>query len=164
MPRGLYFCFPHSLFFKQLLCAKSLQPCQTLCHPMEGSLPDSSVHGILQARSGLPFPSPGDLPNPGIKLYCLRTLHWQAGSLPLASPGFLGDPNVQKGLRTTPPGEAEAEGVLGLVICIKEPCVRVIMLADVTHDPQISVADHSKALFLAHVTALCRLVMGRRSY
>ena len=30
----------------------------------------SSVHGILQARnwSGLPFPSPGDLPGPGIKL------------------------------------------------------------------------------------------------
>jgi len=35
------------------------------------SLPGSSVHGILQARilewSGLPFPSPGDLPDPGIK-------------------------------------------------------------------------------------------------
>ena len=26
------------------------------------------------------------------------------------------------------------------------------MVADVTHDPQISVADHSKALFLARVT------------
>ena len=33
------------------------------------SLPDSSVHGILQARilGGLPFPSPGDLPDPGIE-------------------------------------------------------------------------------------------------
>ena len=33
-------------------------------------MPGSSVHGILQARiqSGLPFPSPGDLPNPGIEL------------------------------------------------------------------------------------------------
>ena len=31
--------------------------------------PGSSVHGILQARilDGLPFPSPGDLPDPGIK-------------------------------------------------------------------------------------------------
>ena len=28
----------------------------------------SSVHGISQARSGLPFPSPGDLPDPEIKL------------------------------------------------------------------------------------------------
>jgi len=41
----------------------------TLCHPMNHSPPGSSVHGILQAEywSGLPFPSPGDLPHPGIK-------------------------------------------------------------------------------------------------
>uniref|UniRef100_A0AC11CFY0 B cell linker n=1 Tax=Ovis aries TaxID=9940 RepID=A0AC11CFY0_SHEEP len=32
--------------------------------------------------SGLPFPPPGDLPDPGIKLLCL--LNWQVGSLPLA--------------------------------------------------------------------------------
>ena len=30
--------------------------------------------------NGLPFPSPGDLPNPGIKP---GLLHWRAGSLPL---------------------------------------------------------------------------------
>ena len=30
------------------------------------SLPGSSAQGILQARI-LPFPSPGDLPNPGIE-------------------------------------------------------------------------------------------------
>ena len=36
---------------------------------MDCSPPGSSVHGILQARnwSGLPFPSPEDLPDPGIK-------------------------------------------------------------------------------------------------
>ena len=36
---------------------------------MDCSLPGSSVCGILQARilSGLPFPSPGDLPNPEIE-------------------------------------------------------------------------------------------------
>ena len=36
---------------------------------MDCSLPGSSIHGILQARilEWLPFPSPGDLPNPGIK-------------------------------------------------------------------------------------------------
>ena len=36
---------------------------------MDCSLPDSSVHGIFQARywSGLPFPSTGDLLDPGIK-------------------------------------------------------------------------------------------------
>ena len=33
------------------LCyAKWLQPCTTLCDPMDCSLPGSSVHGILQAR------------------------------------------------------------------------------------------------------------------
>ena len=34
------------------LCAKSLQLCSTLCNPMDCSPPGSSVHGILQARSG----------------------------------------------------------------------------------------------------------------
>ena len=48
---------------------KVAQPCPTLCNPMDCSPPGFSVHGILQAEywSGLPFPSPGDLPNPGVK-------------------------------------------------------------------------------------------------
>ena len=38
--------------------------------------------------SRLPFPSPGDLPDPGIEPACLMShLHWQAGSLPLAPSG-----------------------------------------------------------------------------
>ena len=32
------------------VCAKLLQLCLTLCHPMDCSLPGSSVHGIFQAR------------------------------------------------------------------------------------------------------------------
>ena len=45
------------------------QPCLTLCDPMDCSLLSSSVRGILQVRnsSGLQFPSPGDLPNPGFE-------------------------------------------------------------------------------------------------
>ena len=45
------------------------QSCLTLCNPMDYSLPGSSVHGILQAGilEWVPFPSPGDLPDPGIK-------------------------------------------------------------------------------------------------
>ena len=37
---------------------------------MDCSLPGFSVHGILQARilEWVPFPSPGDLPDPGIEL------------------------------------------------------------------------------------------------
>ena len=49
--------------------AKSLQLCLTLCDSGDYSPSGSSVHGILQARilSGLPWPSPGDLPNPEIE-------------------------------------------------------------------------------------------------
>ena len=43
--------------------------CPTLCNPMDCSLLGSSVHGIFQARilESEPFPSPGDLPDPGIE-------------------------------------------------------------------------------------------------
>ena len=45
------------------------QLCLTLCNPMDYSPPGSSVHGVFQVGywSALPFPSPGDLPNPGIE-------------------------------------------------------------------------------------------------
>ena len=43
------------------------QSCPTLCDTMDCSSPDSSVVGFTcqEYWSGLPFPSPGDLPNPG---------------------------------------------------------------------------------------------------
>ena len=47
------------------------QSCLTCCSCMDCSLPGSSVHGIFPARileSGLPFPTPRDLPDPGIKI------------------------------------------------------------------------------------------------
>ena len=69
--------------------AKLLQWCLTLCNSMGHSPPGSSVHGILQARywSGLSFPSPGDLPDPGIESMSLSLLHWHVDSLLLAPPG-----------------------------------------------------------------------------
>ena len=36
---------------------------------------------------GLPFPPPGDLPDPGIKPKFWHLLHWQADSLPLVPSG-----------------------------------------------------------------------------
>jgi len=45
------------------ICAQS---CLTLCEHMNCSSPGSFVHGIFY-RSGLPFPPPGDLPDPGIE-------------------------------------------------------------------------------------------------
>ena len=54
---------------------------------MDFSLPGSSVHGILQEYwSELPFPSPGDLPDPGIEP---ASPVLQADSLPLS---HLGNP------------------------------------------------------------------------
>ena len=45
------------------------QSCPALCGPMDCRLPGFSVYGISQAKywSGLLCPSPGVLPNPGIK-------------------------------------------------------------------------------------------------
>ena len=53
---------------------------------MDRSLPGSFVHGILQARllEGLPFPSPGHLPDPGIEPGCPAL---QADSLLSKPPG-----------------------------------------------------------------------------
>ena len=41
----------------------------TLFDPMDCSQPGSSVHGISHGRilKWVPFPSPGDLPDPGIR-------------------------------------------------------------------------------------------------
>ena len=50
---------------------------------MDCSPPASSVHGFPRQEywSGLPFPSPRDLPDPGIE--CTSPA-WQVGSLPLS--------------------------------------------------------------------------------
>ena len=49
--------------------AKSLQSCLTLCDPVDYSPPGFSVPGILQARilEWVAMPSPGDLPDWGVK-------------------------------------------------------------------------------------------------
>ena len=50
------------------------------CDPTDCSPPGPSVHGILQEYwTGLPFPSPGGLPDPGIEP---RSPAVQADSLP----------------------------------------------------------------------------------
>ena len=70
------------------------QSCLTLCDPMDHSLPGSSVHGNFQAIhwSGLPFPSPGDLPDPGIEP---RSPALQADALPSETQG---KPQLCKGV------------------------------------------------------------------
>ena len=52
------------------VCVLVAQSCPILCDPMDCSPLASSVYWILQARilAWVPFPSPGDLHDPGIKL------------------------------------------------------------------------------------------------
>ena len=61
---------------------KVTQSCPTLCDPMD------YTPGILQARilEWIAFPSPGDLPNPRIKLLSPEL---QANSLPVSHQGIL---------------------------------------------------------------------------
>ena len=75
---------------KQLVCVcvciLVTQSCPTLWDPMDCRPPGSSVQGIFQSKilEWVPFPSPGDLPNPGIKP---RSPASQADSLPSEPPG-----------------------------------------------------------------------------
>ena len=67
-------------------CLTFAQSCLTLCDPMACNLLGAFVHGILQQEywSGLPFISPGDLPNPEIEP---RSPTLQADSSPAEPPG-----------------------------------------------------------------------------
>ena len=49
--------------------SEGTQSCPTLCDPMDYSYQASSSIGFSRQEywSGLPFPSPGDLPEPGIE-------------------------------------------------------------------------------------------------
>ena len=49
---GGFLFFPHTLSAAAAAAAaaKSLELCSTLCNPMDGSPPGSSVPGVLQAR------------------------------------------------------------------------------------------------------------------
>ena len=77
------------------LCAKSLQSCLTVCDPMDCSLQAPLSMGFSRQEywSELPFPSPGDLPDPGIEPISLMSpalagkffttsTTWEARTLP----------------------------------------------------------------------------------
>ena len=67
-------------------CVLVAQLCLTLHDPMDYNPPGSSVHGISHQEywSELPFSSPGDLPDPGIKP---KSPELQADSLPIGLQG-----------------------------------------------------------------------------
>ena len=86
--RSLYFplCCTLPIYLCGRLVAKL---CPTPCNPKDSCLPGSSVHGIPRQEywSGLPFPSPENLPDPGIKP---ESPAWQVDSSPLSHLGSLG--------------------------------------------------------------------------
>ena len=58
---------------------------QTVAHQAPASMGFSKQ----EYWSGLPFPPPGDLPNPGIECVSPASTHWQVHSLPLNHLGTL---------------------------------------------------------------------------
>ena len=62
------------------VCGCKLNHVQLFVTLLDGSLLGSSVHGITQVRilEWVPFPTPGDLPDPGTEpcLLCLSTGRW----------------------------------------------------------------------------------------
>ena len=72
-------------FYWMLLCISEVaQSCPTLCDPMAYQAPPSMEFSRQEYWSGLPFPSPGDLPDPGIEP---GSPALQADALPSKSPG-----------------------------------------------------------------------------
>ena len=71
------------------VCAKLLLSRPTLSIPwtVACQAPLSMGFSRQEYWSGLPFPSPGDLLNPGIKPASLKSPALAGGSLPLAPPG-----------------------------------------------------------------------------
>ena len=70
------------------LCAQLLQSYLTLCDFMDCTPPSSSVRFSRQEYwAGLPFPPPGDLPNPGVKPESSESPALQADSLLTEPPG-----------------------------------------------------------------------------
>ena len=61
------------------VCAKSLHLCPTVCDPMGCQAPLSMGFSRQEYWSGLPRPSPGDLPDPGVEP---RSPALQVNSLP----------------------------------------------------------------------------------
>ena len=63
---SMFICFERK---KEKKDSEVAQSYLTLCDPVDCSPPGSSAHGFSRQEywSGLPLPSPGDLPDPGIK-------------------------------------------------------------------------------------------------
>ena len=76
------------LCIQQCVCTQSLSPIRVFATPgtVAHQAPQSMGFSRQEYWSGLPFASPGDLPNPGTEPASLCLLHWQVDSLPPGKP------------------------------------------------------------------------------
>ena len=87
----VFYCFKCRVTSRnKCVCAKFLQSCLTLCHPMDCSTLGSSVPGNSSGKNagvGSHFLLQGIFPIQGPSPHLLCFLHWKAGSLTLVPPG-----------------------------------------------------------------------------
>ena len=90
-PAVLQTNYPGAASFNRPVQAKSLQSCPTLCDPMDCSSAGSLSMGFSRQEywRGLPFPSPGDLPDSGMEPTSSMSPALQVDSLPLNHGGCL---------------------------------------------------------------------------
>ena len=105
-----------------------LQSCLILCDPMDCTPPVSLSMGFFRQgyRSGLPFPPPGDLPDPGIEFV----------SPALAGRFFTAEPPGKPTLSTLV--RAKPVGFLTLVSCFHAGCFQMMPARLQIPDPPVS--------------------------
>ena len=93
-----------NIYTSYFLCVY-VQSCPTVCDSMNCNLqaPLSLKFSRQKYWSGLPFPPPGNLPNPRIQPVSLAS-HWQADSLPL--------PHLGSPWSSVKPGESVSHSVV----------------------------------------------------
>ena len=97
--------FPSTLLLQNTMCTHvcvHAQTCLTFCNNMDcSSLPGSSVHGYSRQKywSGVPFPTPGYLPDPGTEPVSLTSPASAGGFFTSAPPRKPPLPNPPKKTR-----------------------------------------------------------------
>ena len=115
-----------SLYFSCHYCCLVAKSCVTLCHSLDHSPPDSSVHEISQARilERVFIFFTRDLPNPGIKP---GSPALQADSLPLNPQGAVKDaehnPNAQLTIILIDPASSSSTFLVHFRILLLTPLV-----------------------------------------
>ena len=120
------------------MCVLVAQSGLTLCNPMDCSPPGSSFRGILQARilKWVAFPSPGDLPHPGMEL---RSPALQMDCLPLSHQGSPGLHSVTR--YSCPPRTSE---------CLERRSLQLSLIKVKSHWIRVGTKSHNAFFLILH--------------